>query len=475
MQGWVVATARKSKETAKDRIAKYAAVRNEESSESEDEGVILVRRNDKEERVRSVRQGELLVEVGDNQPLSSVWADFGRTDITYVTYVNQKSPISGNYRICYGDEEKGRNLKSYTYDEMVALVGIHVTRFARDSRLTFSRTLTSKTAGRLGLMNSGHDNFSYEGGQPVGVDWVLEDVWLSTGGNGEEEGVYYGRGVGEKVGYKIDLYTFQQWGQEGSVDDEPQSSREGFWKGKRTQAVVVLEIDNWCKDNPGRGRWVHSSKAREPSVRASQYFDYSKPVLCKDDTTECARASFANSLALIDGPSAAMEYWEGQPASDSKRLLEVGYRPSLRSIRRLCVHVEESVKGVTLRYVRGFDGTKVINPHVRFFTRGWKKSIFVVTMRGTGEFLHSICVDTRSSPGFIYDSSEPFSMRLCAESLKLCVGDQSIYLGMTDLREVVRHTSLERLRKKRKRPSRGERKKRRMLTQSGPGVDEDLV
>lgn len=52
-------------------------------------------------------------------------------------------------------------------------------------------------------------------------------------------------------------------------------------------------------------------------------------------------------------------------------------------------------------------------------------------------------------------------MMLTKELLKLCVRYFSAYEGLTDLRMVERHTSLEKLQNKRKRQSSTERRERR--------------
>ena len=176
----------------------------------------------------------------------------------------------------------------------------------------------------------------------------------------------------------------------------------------------------------------------EPSRYAPQYFVHADPVVCRDDTDECARASFANALRLIDGKDSALEYWTTQPLVDEKNMKEKGYRDSFRMVSHLTSSVEEHVRGVTLKHLHRPDGTRMPNPGSRYFTDRRLVGIFVVTLFGSGGILHSICIDTRKAPGVIYDSSEEFAMKLCPESLMLCVGDNSQFQGIRDVREVVR-------------------------------------
>lgn len=103
-------------------------------------------------------------------------------------------------------------------------------------------------------------------------------------------------------------------------------------------------------------------------------------------------------------------------------------------------------------HVRSDDGAKIKDPHRRFFLLGCSVEYLL---------LLSICMDNRKSEWLIYDSSEPHPMKLCKGSLMLFVGYYASYQGMTDLRNFVRHTSVERLGKKKKFPSVSGRTKRK--------------
>lgn len=129
-------------------------------------------------------------------------------------------------------------------------------------------------------------------------------------------------------------------------------------------------------------------------------------------------------------------------------------------------HVAEFVLWIALMHVRSADGAGIRDLDSRLFLYGAQLGIFVVTMRGYGDLLHSTCIDNRDLEGLIHDSPEPYEMKLCSDSLMICVGDYVSYQGITDLRKVVRHTSVERLEKNKKRPSRGERKERKSVAEA---------
>lgn len=78
------------------------------------------------------------------------------------------------------------------------------------------------------------------------------------------------------------------------------------------------------------------------------------------------------------------------------------------------------------------------HPRTYFFVQYKTFGVYLVTMRDSGRVLNSICVDTREQQCWIYNSSEPYEMRLGSQALHLCVGDNSIYEGMQALYEVVR-------------------------------------
>ena len=107
-----------------------------------------------------------------------------------------------------------------------------------------------------------------------------------------------------------------------------------------------------------------------------------------------------------------------------------------------------------------FGGKKVSDPDMTFFTSRVKPGVFLVRVKDNCNGYHAICVDNRKSVGYVYDSAEEYAMRLCDDSIRLCVGDDNQYLGMSDLREIV---VLKSNGKGRKRPSRTERKNKKKI------------
>lgn len=103
------------------------------------------------------------------------------------------------------------------------------------------------------------------------------------------------------------------------------------------------------------------------------------------------------------------------------------------------------------------NGDKSLETRLDFFTARRRRVILLVTMKGSDDLLHSICVVNREGVVF-YDSLEPYAMRLLERSLNLCVHDYASYRGLTDLRKVFRSASRDRVEKKRKSPSSSERK-----------------
>lgn len=65
----------------------------------------------------------------------------------------------------------------------------------------------------------------------------------------------------------------------------------------------MLKIDKWCIAHPGVPRKVHNAKPRLPSAYIYMNFDIAKVVVCRENTDDCLRALFVNSLAVLDGIS----------------------------------------------------------------------------------------------------------------------------------------------------------------------------
>ena len=429
---------------------------------------ILVREGGRQRRVTHITSPDEYYLVRDENPISRVWQDFGRFDVDYIEYVESHArPFLVKFE---GTELQPGARKRYTEEEIIALFGKQVARFAKAAMSGFNNVLTKRVAVAIGLMNGVEDEHTYEDGEPEEASWVIEEIMLSNGSHNQVAGSMYAKDLRTKTWHPIDFYTFQQWGSltemgagyGGSMDET------GWFKGTRSQAEAVIELFNLCAHSPGIGVRVHTSKSRAPSVYAYRHFVNDVRIRCRDNTDECVRASFANALCLLDGASDGVAWWNNQARSDRRDLISRGYRKSIRSVRHLTRAVESSVPGVTLRHVHDENG-RLSSPSLSFFTSQKKKGIFVVTMVGSREVLHSICVDTRASPGTIYDSSEPFAMRLSKEALKLCVGDSESLYTCNDLREVVRYMPKKIPGEgKRKRPSASARRAAKQAQGAGP-------
>lgn len=117
---------------------------------------------------------------------------------------------------------------------------------------------------------------------------------------------------------------------------------------------------------------------------------------------------------------------------------------------------EVFVPGVEFRHVKTADSHDFTGPQSQLLFFGSQWGVFVVTMRGSDDLFNSICIDNRESEDFVYHLSEPYTMKFSKEPLKLCIRYYASYQEMTDLHRVVRHTSMNGLEKKRKRPCRRE-------------------
>lgn len=119
------------------------------------------------------------------------------------------------------------------------------------------------------------------------------------------------------------------------------------------------------------------------------------------------------------------------------------------------------IPDVTVRRLYQSNGENVEFPRTGSFVRLQKMGVLMVKMRGSGSFLHAICIETGEEPGWIYDSSEPYAIKLTAESLRLFVVDASSYQYMDYFREVCRFGALDRAGKERHRLYKSTRKRMR--------------
>jgi len=197
----------------------------------------------------------------------------------------------------------------------------------------------------------------------------------------------------------------------------------------------VLEIDEWCVNNIDRRLKVNHAKSRKPSINAPLYFDRRLVVKFRDDTDERMRAAIANAISLVTDLKLADKFWNDEASDDNQSL----YMRRIRDNRDLQKRIQEKVRVVSLNHIK-VDNLHVSCPTLDFFTSMINRGVYVVRVNDDNSGFHAICIDTRECPGYIYDCAEDYAMKLCADSIKLCVGDDNEFIGMSDLREVVKIT-----------------------------------
>lgn len=101
-----------------------------------------------------------------------------------------------------------RNYYDLNNDEFQILFGTQLASFLEDDDCL---VITPSVAKHMGITAYLNDKKSYStcSSDPT---WIIDMVWLSSGEGPEITGRYYGRGINERDGHEIDLYTLSFYG-----------------------------------------------------------------------------------------------------------------------------------------------------------------------------------------------------------------------------------------------------------------------
>lgn len=109
-----------------------------------------------------------------------------------------------------------------------------------------------------------------------------------------------------------------------------------------------------------------------------------------------------------------------------------------------------------LHFPRDSDGNRVSRPGVDFLEGGSHPGAYLVRIVITEETKQDVSIDNRNYPALIFDSPEPHPLSFSFGALRACVGENSIYKEIDDVRRVV-----VRLVNRKKRTSKGRKQMNR--------------
>ena len=399
-----------------------------------------------------------------------VWHDSNRRDVVSVR-CNPRSEGMGllYHEVVYGDrnDRRKQEMRAYTREEFLALFDVQLLRFIEDPAYV---EVTAEMYARYNFGKASKDKKVYREGMDLPADWrpewIISSIWRSDGSDGEIAGRFYATDAADGRKYELDFYSFESSGaarQEDTAIDVKDASIS-FGRVSRVENMVM--IDKFCSRFPGRRLRLNRAMSRFPSKRAPDHFS-NRTVRFGDKGDECVRAAIANALYISDATSLALRFFKAEIERDAKFKAKHGYRMVVRDNNDIVKELQGTYGGVDLDFVKrkvGGKSVSVRNFSPSFFTRREVEGVFVLRLIDKSRSSHAICIDTREDPGLVYDCSESFAMKLCDESISLCVGDGEELQEIDDVRRVIVHSTARDEGKKKRHRSKSKRraeKKRR--------------
>ncbi|CDF39433.1 unnamed protein product [Chondrus crispus] len=328
-----------------------------------------------------------------------------RTDVTKVSKTGSIFHIwvASGHRRC-----------DVTEQELKSLLGDHITALLhrkQDEEVSLEEIL------RLGLTESLSDTNQYcirgDG------EWNIESIYLDV------DDTYYDVDATTNLPHRILLYTLAISGTGNStthkIFDDP------FQFGGRDRISGFLSIDRFCTDQKGKSlKMIHGcSRAVNPRTKIYRVSTHGT-VRFQDNSDMCIPAAVCNDLQLLGSPNLAVKYWD--LLVRNSLLFEKTGSPSRRiqDFHDAAKHLNQDE--VTLR------GSGLRSPSLGLLLR-LDPGVYVATLEGLPHIMHSICVSTIHS--IVLDCMEGFPLRFCAGAVKACVGADGIFVGVSELRQIL--------------------------------------
>ena len=146
----------------------------------------------------------------------------------------------------------------------------------------------------------------------------------------------------------------------------------------------------------------------------------------RDESDLCIQASIFNALSVLGKADLAAWHWANfkQNRMKFEQTRALGFR--VRDLFDAQKHLNS--REVILQHPPPDTAS------VRYITEEVQSGVFVLSLEGTSNSKHSVCVSVDHR--LIFDSMETVPLLLCREALMACVGDEVRFLGIREIRAV---------------------------------------
>ena len=149
----------------------------------------------------------------------------------------------------------------------------------------------------------------------------------------------------------------------------------------------------------------------------------SSAVQFRDESDLCIPTSISNALSVLRKADLAAQHWA--------------------YFKHNCMKFDQT-GALGFRVRDHFDAQKHLNSRevilqhkppdtasVRYITEEVQSGVFVLSLEGTSNSKHSVCVSVDYR--LIFDSMEAVPLCLCCEAIMACVGDEVLFLGIREI------------------------------------------
>lgn len=210
---------------------------------------------------------------------------------------------------------------------------------------------------------------------------------------------------------------------------------------KSNPAVALDNTYAWGRRNLGVIIYTGNPRARGESRTAKMLHEQDHPVMCRDEGGKCTLASLCNAVSRLPQSD---DTSDADVSSGSRRALTVLKAITDDSFPAMGAIAAEIGKQAPLYRVGklrpGGVGTNAQSMKDVSVSQvaSLQDGVYLVRLRGVAnsreEVDHVVCVDANTR--LIYDSSEPYAMKLGRLALSACVGDGFVLEDVTEIRQL---------------------------------------
>ena len=230
---------------------------------------------------------------------------------------------------------------------------------------------------------------------------------------------------------------------EGALDSGTAERPEAFFvQFRESNPIVALDnVYDWGRRHLGVIIYTGKPGARGTSTSAKRLHENRHPVLFRESGGKCALASLCNAVARLSLTCHISQKSSASGYTEALRVLQAIEDDHFPTMSAIAAEIHRHASEYRVAKLRpddvGTEAQRMRDVSVAQVA-SLESGVYLVRLKGIAldgdKVDHMVCVDADNQ--LVYDSAEPYAMRLGRLALSACVGDGFVLEDVTEIRQL---------------------------------------